>query len=129
MVEADERLGDDEAALGEPVPLVGHRHRRLELRDVVVREVADDGQSERLGLLERHEPRPGAHPGRPAEPPALDGLEEEAGAAHSAQAEVRPERGEEVGRDGRGRGQSGLQRRKRPPSEASGAKQGGVPVV
>ena len=45
MVEADERLGHDQAALREPVPLVRQRHRRLESSDVVVREVADDGHA------------------------------------------------------------------------------------
>jgi hypothetical protein len=42
VVEADEGLGHDQPALGEAAPLVRQRHRGLELRHVVVREVADD---------------------------------------------------------------------------------------
>ena len=68
VVEADERLGDDEAALREPVAVRGERHGRLELGDVVVGEVADHRQPERLGLVERHEPRARAHPRAPTEP-------------------------------------------------------------
>ena len=60
VVETDERLGDDEAALRQLRAVGGKLHRRLELRDVVVREVADDGRVERLRLLERDEPAPGA---------------------------------------------------------------------
>ena len=42
VVEADEDVGDDEAGLGEAGPSVGERHGGLELRDVVVGDVADD---------------------------------------------------------------------------------------
>ncbi len=52
MVEAQKRVGDDEEALGDVGPGCGQRHGRLELRDVVVTEVADDGLAEALGLLE-----------------------------------------------------------------------------
>ena len=56
VVEADERLGDDEAALGQVGAVRGQRHRRLQLRDVVVGEVADDGHVQRFRLLEGDEP-------------------------------------------------------------------------
>ena len=48
VVEADEHVGDDEPALGQPAAVVRQRHGRLELRDVVVAEVADDRLVERL---------------------------------------------------------------------------------
>ena len=44
VVEAHERVGDDEPALRQVGPVGGERHRRLERRDVVVAEVADDGR-------------------------------------------------------------------------------------
>ena len=103
MVEADERLGDDEAALGEPVPVCRELHGRLERRDVVVGEVADDGQVELLCLVERDEAGARSHPRAPPEAAALDRLEQEARAAHRAQAEVRAERREEVGDERRRR--------------------------
>ena len=82
---------------GNPFPSVGELHRRLELRDLVVRDVADDGHVELLGLGERDEPGAGSHPRAPPEASALDRLEQEARVAHRAQAEVRAERREEVG--------------------------------
>jgi hypothetical protein len=97
VVEADERLDDDEAALGKPRPVLGHAHGRLEFRHVVVREVADDRRRKRLRLLQADEPRTPADERVAAETPTLDGLEEEAAAAVPAQAKVRPERGEEIG--------------------------------
>ena len=97
MVEADERLDDDEAALGQAGTVGRHRHRRLERRGVVVREVADDGRVERLRLLERDDARAPADERVAPEPPALDRLEQEAASALAAQPEVRPERGDEVG--------------------------------
>ena len=60
VVEAHERVGDEEARLRKRGPVGGHRHRRLELRGVLVPDVADDGQPERLGLVQVHEPRSGA---------------------------------------------------------------------
>ena len=63
---------------GSSGPSVGKLHRRLELRDVVVREVADGGRVERLGLLERHEPVARADEGMTSEAPLLDRLEQEA---------------------------------------------------
>ena len=97
MVEADEQLRHDEAALVEARPVVGQRHRRLEARDDVVAEVADDRLAERLGLVEADEPRAAADERVPPEAPALDRLEQKRGGRALAQAEVRPERGEEVG--------------------------------
>ena len=47
VVEADERVGDDEAALRQVRPGAWERHGRLELGDVVVAEVADDRTARR----------------------------------------------------------------------------------
>ena len=102
MVEADERVGDDEAALGQVGPGLRERHRRLEHRHVVVAEVADDRAARRdlaLGLVERHEARPGADEAVAPEPPLLDRLEQEARARPRAQPQVGPERGDQVGVD------------------------------
>ncbi len=52
VVEADERVRDDEAALRHVGAGRGQRHSRLELRDVVVGEIADDGLVERFRLLD-----------------------------------------------------------------------------
>ena len=57
MVEADQRVGDDEAAFGEVRALVGKLHGRLERGGVVVAEVADDRHADLLGAGEIHEPR------------------------------------------------------------------------
>ena len=43
MVETDEDVGDDEAALRQIASGFGQLHARFEARDVVVREVADNG--------------------------------------------------------------------------------------
>ena len=76
VVEADERGGDDEAALGQVGPRGRKRHRRLELGDVVVAEVADDGTAGRhllLCLFEGDDPRPGAEEAvRPRRPFSTD---------------------------------------------------------
>ena len=53
MVEAQEQVGDDEAALRQRGPGVRKGDGRLDPRDVVVAEVADDRLAARLGLLER----------------------------------------------------------------------------
>src|SRR6266508_1544034 len=103
VVEADERLDNDEPALGESRPLVGERHGRLELRDEVVAEVADDRDVEAFDLLEGQHTAAGAHERVAAEPAALDRLQQEARAPGAAQAQVRAERGDQVGCDlGRG---------------------------
>ena len=122
MVEADEQLRHDEQALREAVPLLGERHGRLEPRHRVVAEIADHRLAERLRLVEVDEPRAAADEGVPPEPPALDRLEQErpARARPSAQAQVGPERGEEVGGDLGGHGH-GHGKRKRPLAEPRGA--------
>ena len=57
VVEAHERLGGDEPARRQVRPVVGHRHRRLELRDLLVAEEPDGRPVERGELLEGDEPR------------------------------------------------------------------------
>src|SRR6266545_7393133 len=99
VIEADERVGDDEAALRQAWPVVRERHHRLQPRDVVVRHEADDGKRERLRLVEVDEPRPRADERAAAQASLLDRLEQERAAPAVAQAEVRPERGDEVGCD------------------------------
>src|SRR5439155_20735451 len=76
VVEADEELGHDETALIEARALHGERHRRLEARDDVVAEVADDRLPERLGLVEADEPRAATDERVPPEAPTLHRLEE-----------------------------------------------------
>ena len=116
VVEADERLDDHEAALREPATVRRDRDAGLEPRRGLVREVPDDGHVERLRLLEADEPRAAADPGVAPEPAALDGLEQEARAPGVAQAQVRPERGQQVGveRGGRCHGVGGGSRAARP---------------
>jgi len=97
VIELDERVGDGEQALREVRAGVGERNRRLELRDVVVAEVADDGLVKRLRLFEVDDPRPLADERVPAQTSVLDGLEQEGGAVLGAQAEVRPKRSDEIG--------------------------------
>ena len=93
VVEADERVGDDEPALGQSAPGVRHRHRRLELRDEVVGEVADDGLAAVLGLVVGDEPRAAADERVAAEPALLDRLEQEARAALARAGGGRPRAG------------------------------------
>ncbi len=107
VVEADEHVGDDEAALRQPAPVVRHRHGRLERRDEVVAEVADDRLAAALGLLVGQEPRAAADERVAPEPALLDGLEQEARTAGGAQVQVGPERGEEVGVEEAGDGHQG----------------------
>ena len=103
VVEADERVGDDERALREPGALLGERHGRLQLRDEVVAEVADDGDVETVHLVEGEHVRAGADEGVTAEAASLDRFQQEARASRAAQAQVRPKRGDQVGCDlGRG---------------------------
>src|SRR3954451_16827055 len=52
VVEADEQLRHDEAALREAWPVLRERNGGLEAGDDVVADVADDRASERLGLRE-----------------------------------------------------------------------------
>jgi hypothetical protein len=122
VVEADERRGDDEAALRQVRAGCGKGHRGLQHGHVVVAEVADDRPSRRhlpLGLGERHQAAAGAHEAVAAQPPLLDGLEQESGARARPQAQVGAERGDEVGVDVRG---SGHGIRKDPPAgSTSGA--------
>ncbi len=93
VVEPHEHVGDDEPALRQPAAGVRQRHRRLELRDVVVAEVADDGLVERLGLLERDEAVAAADERVATEAPLLDGLEQEGGAAGARAGGGRPRAG------------------------------------
>src|SRR6478609_1045371 len=75
VVEAEQDIRDEKAALGHAGTLLGQRHRRLEHRDGVVAEIADDRFTEGLRFREGDEPRAGADEAVPAEPPALDRLE------------------------------------------------------
>jgi hypothetical protein len=81
MVEADEDVGDEEAALREAGALRRQLDGGLEPSRVVVGEVADDRLPAGLGLCEVTEVRAAADERVPAEPAALDGLEQEGGAA------------------------------------------------
>ncbi len=88
-------------------PSSGSGDRRLERRDVVVREVADDRQPERLRLARTSTSRDPApiHECRPSRPRSTDSSRKLA-RPHPAQAEVGPEGSEEVGRDRRDAGHS-----------------------
>ena len=97
VVEPQQRLGHDEPADGKTRPGVGERHRRLELGDPVVADVPDDRLVQQLGLVHVDDARPAADERVAPEPPLVDRLEQEARAAGRAQAEIRPERGEEIG--------------------------------
>ena len=120
MVEAHERVGDDEAALGQAAAVVRQRHRRLELGDEVVAEVADDRLAAPLGLLVGEQPRAAADERVAPEPALLDRLEQESSRALAAQPEVGPERGEEIGVEhGCDRG-FGQQKRPSPGLRSSG---------
>src|SRR5678815_1574275 len=96
VVEAHERLGHDETAHGQGATLVGEWHGRLESRDVVVAEVADDREPAGLRLVDIHDPRAAADERVPTQPTLLDRFEQEARAAPGAQPEIRPEWGEAV---------------------------------
>ena len=99
VVEAQEEVGDDEPALRDVRAVGRQRHGRLELRDVVVGEVADDRRVERLRLVQRDEPRAAADERVPAEPALVDRLEQERRAALQPQVQVRLQRRDEVGVD------------------------------
>ena len=96
MVELDERLGDDEPALGQVGAGIRERDRRLELCHVLVAQVSDDGLVERLGLLEVDDPRPVAEERVPTEAAVLDRFEEERRSLLGAQPEIGPERSDEI---------------------------------
>jgi hypothetical protein len=57
VVEAEQRVRDDEDALGEAPAVLGKRDGGLERRRVVVGEVPDRGDSEPFDLLDPDEPR------------------------------------------------------------------------
>ena len=78
MVEAHEGVGDDEAALRKAGAVVRERHGRLELRDVVVGEVADHrapGGERALRGGKVHDPRPAPDEAVAPEAALLDGFE------------------------------------------------------
>jgi hypothetical protein len=112
VVEADERVRDEEARLGEVGAVVGERDRRLEAGGVVVPDVADHRRRGTFGFLDLDQPRPVADERVAAESATLDRLEQEARAAERAQAEVCPQRGDQLGCDFSRRRRHG--RRKRP---------------
>ena len=113
VVEANERVGDDEPALGQAAPVVRHRHGRLELRDeVVARGSRRPARRSARPPRRSSEARAAADERVAAEPALLDRLEQEARLAALAQAEVGPERGEEVGvEDAAGHGRFGQKKR------------------
>ena len=93
VVEPDQRVGDDEAALRQVGPVVRQRYGRFELRDVVVPVVADDREAQRFGLVQVDEASPRADERVPPEAAVFDRLQQERAAPFVAQPEVRPERG------------------------------------
>jgi hypothetical protein len=99
VVEPDQRLRDDEAALRQLRPGVRQRHGGLERCRVVVADVADDRLAAGFGLGEVDDPRAAADERVSAEPAALDRLEQEARAPLPAQPDVCPERADEIGID------------------------------
>ena len=108
VIEAHEHVGCDEAALRQTATRGRKRHGRLELRDEVVGEVADDRLGRAFGLLVGEEPGARADERVAAKASLFDRFEQEARAPALAQAEVCPEWGEEIGVEhgcGRGFGQ------------------------
>ena len=99
MVEPNEDVRDEKAALRETGSGVRERHGRLEVRRVVVREVPHDRLPAGLGLREGADACPRPDERMAAEPPALHRLEQERGGADPAQAEVRTEGRDQVGGD------------------------------
>src|SRR6185312_1203226 len=96
VVEADERVGNHEAALRQVPAGLGDRNGRLEPRDVVITEVAHHRPAERFGLLEADETRARPDKRVTAETPVLDRLQQERGNPGLAQPQVSPEWGEEI---------------------------------
>ena len=102
MVEADERVRDDEAALREVGAGLRERDGRLQQRHVVVAEIAHDGPARRhlaFGGSEVDESCSCAHEAVPPQPALLDRLEQEARRSARAQAQVGAERRDQVGVD------------------------------
>ena len=102
VVEADERVGDDEAALGQararPPAAARSARARRRGRSRGSRRRAARGDLV-LGLVERHQARARADEAVPSEAALLDRLEQEAGARARAQPQVGPERGDQIGVD------------------------------
>ena len=99
MVDADEHVRDDETALRQVGSVGRQRHGRLELRDVVVAEVAHDRILLLLCVVEGDETGAAADERVAAEPALLHRFEQERRRAEPAQAQVRAEGCDEVGRD------------------------------
>ena len=97
VVEPDQHVRDEEAALGQSGAVVGKRDGRLQPSGVVVGEVADDGLPARLGLGEVAEVRAAADERVAAEASPFDGFEQEGRAALAAQPQVGAERCDEIG--------------------------------
>src|SRR3990172_11492943 len=103
VIEAEHRLDDDEPALGKLWPVRRERHCRLERRSEVGAEGPHHRFSEALRLLEGDEAAAVPDKRVTPEPPALDRLEQEARRTQGTQADVCPERGDQVcGYGGRG---------------------------
>src|SRR5439155_3010839 len=102
VVEANEPVGDDEAALRQVASRGRQADGGLQRRGVVVREIPDDRLVERLRLVEADDPAARANERVAAKAPVLDRLEQERRPAGGAQPEICRERGEEIcGDDGR----------------------------
>ena len=97
MVETEKRLGHEEAALRHVRAIHRERDGALELRDVVVAEVADDRDVELLRLLERDDAIAAPDERVAAEAALVDRLEQERRTRAPAQAEVGRERCQKVG--------------------------------
>jgi hypothetical protein len=96
VVEAKKHTGDDEATLWNIGAGCGQWHSALELRDVVVAEIADDRPAERFGLLERNDALAAPDERVAAESSLIDRLEEKRRTRGLAQAEIGRERCQEV---------------------------------
>src|SRR6266542_2960946 len=96
MVEADQHVGNEEAALRQTCALVGERHGRLEPRAMVVGKVADDGLAAGFRLCEVAKVGAAADERMPAQAAALDGFQQEGAAAVTAESQVGAEWCDEV---------------------------------
>jgi hypothetical protein len=99
VVEADEDVRDEETALRQARALRRQLDGRLEPRGVVVGEVADDRLSAGFGLGQVAKVRAAADERVAAQAAALDGFEQERGAALAAQPQVSAEWRDEIGCD------------------------------